>query len=224
MHWGWYAATISISAVDWLMVGLDKSKWRMVTKPGVMLVLLAGFTLAGGWQGEGTWFGLGLLFSLAGDFLLMLPSNGFIAGLVAFLVAHIAYIIGFNQSFVIPGWGFLLAVLALAVFDGLSYWNIRKSIMSCPKDRWLRYPLLVYMVVISLMVFSGLLCWFRPDWPLPAAVMVSLGALLFYFSDTTLAFDRFCKPVRGGQILVITTYHIAQISIVAGVLFRAARM
>ena len=37
----------------------------------------------------------GLVFSLAGDVFLMLPSDRFVAGLVAFLIAHLFYIAAF---------------------------------------------------------------------------------------------------------------------------------
>src|SRR5574340_1118363 len=104
MHWGWYAGTLGFAAADWLAVGMGWVRWRKFTKPIVMLTLIAGFTVAGGWRGDGVWFGLGLVFSLIGDVFLMLPPSYFMAGLGAFLVVHIAYIIGFNQSLVVPGW------------------------------------------------------------------------------------------------------------------------
>jgi len=224
LHWGWYATVLSIAAIDWLAVGFNHPRWRLISKPGMMLVLITGFTLAGGWQGAGAWFGLGLTFSLVGDVLLMLPPGYFISGLAAFLLAHLAYIIGFNQSLIMPDLEIIFPVLGLIIIDIFGYRRIRTSLMCRQKDRWIRFPILGYMIVISLMLFSSLLCWFRPDWPHPAAALVSLGAFLFYVSDTTLAFNRFCRPVRGGQVVVIVSYHLAQIAIVAGVLFRAAHV
>ena len=35
------------------------------------------------------------MFSLAGDVFLMLPRDAFVAGLAAFLVAHVCYVVGF---------------------------------------------------------------------------------------------------------------------------------
>ena len=40
----------------------------------------------------------GLLASLIGDVLLMLPQDLFVAGLIAFLVAHIAYLVAFTDG------------------------------------------------------------------------------------------------------------------------------
>jgi uncharacterized membrane protein YhhN len=53
----------------------------------------------------------GLLFSLAGDVLLMLPSDRFAAGLASFLVAHLFYIAAFAEDA-----GFGSAPLALLPF------------------------------------------------------------------------------------------------------------
>ena len=41
------------------------------------------------------WFVVALVFSLVGDVALMLDSDRFVLGLGAFLVAHVAYIVGF---------------------------------------------------------------------------------------------------------------------------------
>ena len=54
---------------------------------------------------------------MAGDIFLMLPRERFIAGLVAFLLAHVAYVVGFNQTptaFNLAG--FILAVSVTLVF------------------------------------------------------------------------------------------------------------
>ena len=48
-----------------------------------------------GLQGHAFWFGSGILFSLAGDVLLSFERM-FLPGLVAFLLAHLSYIVGFQ--------------------------------------------------------------------------------------------------------------------------------
>jgi len=220
MAWGWYAGVLLLAAADWLAVGLNRPRWRIFTKPGTMLVLILGFTLSSGWEGEAGWFGMGLVFSLLGDVLLMLPPSFFAAGVGAFLIAHLAYIIGLNQSFVIPNWLFVFPLLILALADTLGYRHLRNAIKARPKGRWIRFPMMVYIIVISLMLFSSLLTWLRPDWPPQSAALVTIGALLFYLSDLILAFNRFCAPIRRGRVAVIVTYHLAQLAIVNGVLLK----
>ena len=53
MPWGWFAGVIILAAADWLAVGLNRPRWRVVTKPAPMLLLLVLFTLYSGWQGAG---------------------------------------------------------------------------------------------------------------------------------------------------------------------------
>lgn len=218
MHWGWIAGVLILAAMDWLAVGLSRPHWRVVTKPAPMLVLIAGFTLSSGWQGAGSWFGIGLLASLTGDILLMLPPSLFPAGLAAFLLAHLSYIIGLNQSFILPDWNFIFPIIGLVLLDALGYRRLRCALLARPSGRWVRFPMLAYIVIISLMLFSSLLTWLRPDWPYEAAALVSVGALLFYISDTVLAYNRFCGAVRFARVIVMATYHLGQLAITAGVL------
>ena len=223
MPWGWYAGVLVLAAADWLAVGLNRPRWRVVTKPAPLLLLIAGFTAASGWQGGGVWFGFGLVASLAGDIFLMLPPGLFPAGLTAFLLAHLFYIVGLNQSFITPGWNFIFPLLGLIVLDSLGYRRLRCAVLARPSGRWIRFPMLAYVVVISLMLFSSLLTWLRRDWSYNAAALVSVGALLFYVSDMLLAFNRFCGAVRFGRVIVIATYHLAQLAITAGVLAHLAQ-
>jgi uncharacterized membrane protein YhhN len=185
-----------------------------------MLTLLAGFSYSGGWQTETFWFGLGLVFCLVGDVLLLLPPGWFVGGLSAFLAAHIFYIIGFNQELPRLGWEILTLVVVMVVIDFFGYRRLRRAFMAKSKGRWLRYPVFVYVVVISLMLLSALLTPLRPSWPQQASLLVITGALLFYISDTVLANNRFASPIPYGKIIVIVSYHLAQMAIVSGVLMR----
>lgn len=222
MGWGWYAGVMALAAADWLAVGFNHTRWRYFTKPAPMLALIIGFTLASEWKGISAWFGIGLVWSLMGDIFLMFPPSFFPVGLAFFLLAHITYIIGFNQTVLMPTWHLIFPFLALSIVDAFGYRRLRRSILCWPRGRWMRYPVLIYVVMISLMVFSALLTWLKPDWPPQAAVLVSLGALLFYISDTVLAFNRICDPIRFGRVIVITTYHLGQIALIAGVLAKLA--
>jgi uncharacterized membrane protein YhhN len=78
-----------------------------------MVVLLAWLASIGGLQGYLIPFAFGLVFSLAGDVFLMLPKERFVGGLVSFLLAHIAYIIGFNDS--IPPLNLVTLVVVILV-------------------------------------------------------------------------------------------------------------
>jgi uncharacterized membrane protein YhhN len=65
----------------------------------------------------------GLLFSLAGDVFLMLPSDRFIAGLVSSLFAHLFYIVAFTSG---TGFGFSWRLLPCVIY-GIFMFSILAS-------------------------------------------------------------------------------------------------
>ena len=93
-----YIIAVVIAVVDWIALAGQKKRIDYFAKPGVIIALLIWLALNGNLRGNLIWFFIGLLFSLAGDVFLLLPKEQFIAGLVSFLLAHVAYIIGFNDT------------------------------------------------------------------------------------------------------------------------------
>ena len=215
MSYALLAVAIACAALDWIAA---EKRWRRIeyaTKPLVMLLLLAWLWQAGGMRGWMVWFVAGMIFSLAGDILLMLPRDLFIGGLAAFLVAQVAYIAGFNSSvpLVTPGG------VAVAVVLGIVVWRIYARIAGALKEKnatALAAPLLAYTIVLGLMVLSAMLTFFRPEWARMHALLVSCGGALFLASDGMLAWNRFVAPVPHARLLIMATYHLAQFGIVIG--------
>jgi uncharacterized membrane protein YhhN len=71
-------------------------------------------------------------------------------------------------------------------------------------------PVLGYALVITLMVWRALSLLFQPVPPQLHVGAVVAGALLFYASDLTLAWNRFVRPVPYRDALVMGTYFAAQ--------------
>jgi uncharacterized membrane protein YhhN len=193
--------------------------WRRLeylAKPAVMVCLFAWLSLSTGLQGTVLWFGIGILCSLAGDIALLFIDRFFMLGLIAFLLAHLAYLVGFNSPFPQnPGiWAFGIAIVV-----GLSAVRLLRHIVAGVRSKQPRLatPVIVYSTVITLMLLSALLTLFRPEWKTTPALLVSLGALLFYLSDIILAWNRFVAPIKNGRMLNISIYHLAQIAIAVGV-------
>lgn len=213
--------TIALAFVlplEWVAAEKRWTMVRVVTKPLSLILLIGIFTINGGWIQPGYWFGAGLLFSLAGDVFLLLRSRFFIAGLFSFLVAHILYIIGFNfGALKLNRWG-LVPLLLVIGFVFLAYPRIVGGVRRRLEHRRLWLPVLLYMVTITIMLFSALMTWFRDQWTSESALFVSLGALLFTISDTLLATGRFLRPVPYGNFLVMFTYHLGQLGIAIGTL------
>ena len=143
----------------------------------------------------------GMLLSLVGDVLLMLPQNLFAAGLGAFLLAHCCYIFGFlGESRLLARPAVAMGFLAVAA--------VLLSVIFPSLPGPLRIPVVAYVGVITLMAIQSA-TWSR-DAPSAHARRAALGAVFFLVSDATLAIARFRMDVPYRDIIVPVTYYIAQ--------------
>lgn len=213
-------AAIVFAGLEGLAVWRDWRKLEWVVKPAVMVCLFGWLSLASGLQGASLWFGLGILFSLAGDVALIPKDRFFLAGLAAFLLAQIAYLIGFNTP--LPAASTVWS-LGIALVLGSGAVRVMRPIaagLRAKSQAQLAGPVILYSVVITLMLLSALLTLFRPEWKSTPALLVSAGAFLFYLSDIVLAWNRFVSPIQHGRTLNIGLYHLGQIAIVTGVILQ----
>jgi uncharacterized membrane protein YhhN len=212
-----FTLAILAAILEWVAVYKNWRKVEYAAKPGVMVFLFAWFLLASGLRGPVVWFGLGVLLSLVGDIFLMLSNERrwFLFGLGAFLLAHVAYILGFNTP-PPPFTGMTFVVALIVLMSALPL--VRRVLLGAAHKglRRLVGPVRVYATVISLMLFSALITLFRTDWLSTPAYLVSLGAVLFISSDLVLAWNKFVKPVRGGRLALMITYHLGQMALIAG--------
>ncbi len=145
---------------------------------------------------------IGLGFSLVGDILLMLPGDRFLAGLVAFLLAHCSYSTAFGFGLgSLSGWVLIpLLLFGLAVYQYLS-----------PALGKMRLPVLCYMGIILAMAW---LAWERflgvgGTGPLLAGI----GAVLFVLSDALLAVGRYKTTFPALRAFSLGTYFTGQLLI-----------
>lgn len=140
-------------------------------------------------------------FSSAGDLFLALKGDArnFMRGLGAFLVSHLFYIAVMVPLATGPD---TLALKAVSLAVGLAalavYWSIAARLGS------MKLPVGAYLAVILVMVLTALAI---PE----AAPILGLGAVLFMFSDSIIALDKFRGPIPGRGILVWTTYYGGQV-------------
>jgi uncharacterized membrane protein YhhN len=149
---------------------------------------------------------VGILFSLAGDVVLLRDGNRpFLIGLVLFLVAHVAYIAAFagvghwSWRIVLYGLGmvFITSTMVRTVWAGAA---------------GLRGPVIVYAATITAMVVAA--CATQGGaLSEPASRLAILGAGLFYVSDSSLALDRFHRPIRHASVLTLGVYWLGQLGI-----------
>jgi uncharacterized membrane protein YhhN len=141
----------------------------------------------------------GLVFSLAGDVLLMLPRDRFVAGLVAFLFAHLLYIGAFTFDRVRATWWIALPLAAYAV--------VLLRILLPHVEIRLKAPVVVYALVLLGMAWAAVE---RGAAGLPGGAFAAAGGLLFVASDSALALDRFARRFGGSDAVVLGTYFAAQ--------------
>jgi uncharacterized membrane protein YhhN len=203
------ALTFAIAVVDWWAV-LDESRRpvELIAKP-MTLVALIGVAL-GLFAPDPTvriCFVVALLFCLAGDVFLLFEERLFVFGLGAFLLGHIAYIVGFALSGEMRTVG---AILGAALVIGLIA-TLGRSIFEAVQynEPDLIVPVGVYMAVISVM----LVCAISTKNTLAIA-----GALLFYGSDASIAWNKFIEEQPLGRLTIIVTYHLGQIALVLSIL------
>ena len=219
MSYVFFFLALVIAVLDWIAVARKWQRVEYFAKPATMLALLAWLGVNGGFQGSMMWFALGLLFSLGGDIFLMLPRERFILGLVSFLIGHICYLIGFNSTGMVFNAASLI-LLVVVLFTGYQVYRRVAMGLKASGNGKLKLPVLVYSIVISMMLFSALSTLVRPDWRLSAALCASSGALLFFISDSTLALNKFVKPIPNGRMIVMVTYHLGQLLIALGAALR----
>lgn len=216
----WLILALIAAVVEIFAIQSDNRNLEFFAKPAVLIFLLAGLYTATGLRGNTLWFGLGLVFSLVGDVLLINPSDRmFLLGLIAFLFTHIFYIIGFKEELLqFTGWSFVL--LFFIAINGFRLLRRIVGAMRARSENGLVNPVIVYSLFISLMLFAALSTIFDVAWKTSAAFFVSVGAFLFYLSDLILAWNKFVSPVRNGRILNIITYFLGQLGLIAGVIIQ----
>jgi uncharacterized membrane protein YhhN len=143
----------------------------------------------------------GLAASLVGDIVLMLPGDHFVAGLIAFLVAHVCYIGAFlaesrflARRVTLVGYLAVAVALLVTLYRGL--------------PATLLVPVIVYMGVITVMAAQSA-SWMLSS-PSSSSRYAAIGAAWFLVSDATLAIDRFRLDVPYRDLIVLGTYYVAQ--------------
>ncbi len=149
---------------------------------------------------------LALWLSLAGDVLLDQPNDrGFLTGLLAFLLAHLAYAFLAFLFVDVSGWG-RMVLAGLIVVLGIGY-----VVWLKPRLGRETGPVVAYVLAILLMVVMALFC------ALPSP-LIPLGAVLFLISDALFAYERYVGKFPAARPVIWLTYVAAQIALTVGFL------
>jgi uncharacterized membrane protein YhhN len=198
----WTAVT-ALAAVALVAAELANVPWayracKVLASTGfVALALAAG--------GLGHAYGIAVIAGLAmawiGDACLLARGSrrAFLAGLVAFALAHVAYAAGFAQLG--PRWP-VAAVAAVALV--LPAWRTLRWLGPHVPAR-MRAPVRAYVVVISAMLAMA------AGAGAAGHALASAGALAFYLSDLFVARERFVRPGPLNRLFGLPLYYGAQI-------------
>jgi uncharacterized membrane protein YhhN len=199
----------SIFAVgDWIAVSRENKRLEYLCKPATLAALVVAACVLDPAADAGArraWFVAALVFSLAGDVFLMLPSDQFVAGLAAFLAGHVCYTAGFIAGGLTAGAVLVGVVLAAAVVYVLG-----RRILAALRDQpEVRGPVVAYMAAIGSMLATAVAS---------ANPWAAVGAASFVGSDALIAWNRFVRPVARAGLVIMVTYHLGQALLVASLL------
>ncbi len=138
------------------------------------------------------------LLSAVGD--MMGAKHLFLAQIVSFALAHVAFSVQFFRRFKRPDIkSGAVAVAIAAMCAGLGIYFA--SHITNPLERWFAVG---YMVLITVMAVSAVL----QDAPL--RWWYAVAACIFIFSDSTIAWNRFMEHIPHAGIIIMSTYFAAQ--------------
>lgn len=150
------------------------------------------------------WYVIALELSFFGDVLLLFEGElFFIFGLISFLFAHLLFIkIVIDRIEKITLKSVLVPSFPFLVVFGLLIFTLKDSLNE------LLIPVIIYGMVISIFGAVALIDFLKTKSKL--SLLMLIGAVIFIISDATLAINKFYSPSHFFEILVMTTYVLAQ--------------
>ncbi|MCK8521198.1 lysoplasmalogenase [Aquimarina sp. D1M17] len=222
MNLNWHKKRIRFVGVFFLIVLADLicgtytilHEYRLFTKPAILVSLILFLVTQRNNIRKPLFIMvfLALVFSLLGDVFLLFTQNSnvfFMLGLTMFLIAHLVYILIFLKNRSQQGNKRLFPMLTL-IYGVLLFALLYEKLGS------MLIPVAIYMIVI---LFMSNTAYFRSRKVSGQSyVLVLAGALFFMLSDSLLAIDMFYKTLPYNNVLVMSTYAVAQLLIFIGIL------
>ena len=198
---------------------------RFIFKPMLMITLVGFYyqQVAGQWNRAHKLMVAAFFFSWVGDVSLMLVfknENLFLAGLVSFLITHLLYTVAFNRvdlrdkEALLPKQ--IWKVTPLILYMAVLFYFLIPGISNNEKTNPLLVPVIVYAVAIANMVAFAVNRYGRVNDD--SFKLVFAGALLFMFSDSIIAINKFLHPFPTASIFIMALYITGQYLIAQGML------
>jgi len=153
---------------------------------------------------------LGLVLGAIGDAALLgASSRAFLAGLVAFLLGHLAYVVA--AGYLLPPSDWLAAAGPYAALPAAV--GIAVTVWLWPRLGSMRIPVIGYVITIVAMVIAALAVARAGALPAPQHLRFAAGAALFFVSDLAVARDRFVGRAFANKAWGLPTYYAGQLLI-----------
>ena len=198
---------------------------RFIAKPLLMITLIGFYiqAVAGKWNKVHKLMVAAFFFSWIGDVALMFVfknENFFLLGLVGFLMAHILYAVAFSNVTDINTEPLLpkkfLTIIPLLIYMVVLLALLLPSLYGNEHTKPILIPVIIYTVAISTMVVFSINRYKRVN--KQSFIFVLSGALLFMFSDSIIAINKFLSPFFSASIYIMILYILGQYFIAKGVL------
>lgn len=195
--------TLAITLLFGERTGSQRIKWIFKPITSALFLLTA---LMQGPQHLYDWLiVVGLALCATGDVALIRRDRPwFLAGLVAFLLGHVAYMAAFNTR--VP-----MLTLHPVPMAAIAAVSVGLFLYFRPHLGRMLWPASAYIIVITLMFVSAMAVAAGETGGVGPGLLIPLGALLFYVSDITVARARFMPGVGfANRAFGLPLYYIAQ--------------
>jgi uncharacterized membrane protein YhhN len=192
------SAALAIAAGPWALA----TPWlAFVFKPLTTVLVIVHATQRGfDAPAVKRWVLVGLVLSLVGDVALLWPKEGFLPGLVSFLLAHLAYLWAFTRVHRYAAWW--PAFVGYAAVAGTILALLWPGVPAP-----LRIPVVAYVLCLASMAAQAAVLW-RAG--VPRGAVLAVGGALFVLSDALLATNRFMAPLPAANLWILASYWAAQ--------------
>ncbi|MCR5332423.1 MAG: lysoplasmalogenase [Bacilli bacterium] len=158
---------------------------------------------------------IAVFFSMLGDLLLVSKKKmPFYIGSFSFAASHILYLV---SLILIVGnhlqWWIYLIAFVVAVLFYLASTNLIAKRLT--QNKFEQYTMMGYFSIL----FFNFLVMILSTTAIPLYLFITaIGGFMFVISDSILVYNKFYKPIKKAEVLVMSTYLIAQALIVIGML------
>jgi uncharacterized membrane protein YhhN len=209
----WLFAAASFAELGSILAGWQAA--QLISKPAIMLSLI-GYYLSSDAKRNMT-FVRALFFCWTGDVLLMFQPKAdvfFMAGLGAFLIGQLLYIVSYKQMRDAEPGTELSGPQKVRFSIPVVLAGTGLFVILYPGLGGLKLPVLFYAIALMTMVMTAIFRYGKTS--SQSYWLILSGAILFFVSDSILAMNKFYSPVPLGNLWIMSTYIAAQFLIVKG--------